>query len=214
MALTSAQRTLWEVLAGLVALVVIGGGFVVHERSLGAQQILTHVADSTHAVALKAAALALHDTVAASNAVRAAKDSLARSLARSVAARTTADSIAKGAADERTRAEGLLADSLASRDSLRAELRRSLRADSLRDVAREAQSVADRGALAQALTTIAADSVQHIADTRALTLMQGRAESAERVAALLKKDRPSTVGNMVRYGLAFGVGILAGQHVK
>src|ERR1019366_8302661 len=120
--LTSTQRTLAEVVAGLVLVGALVGGFIQHERTLGAQKVLLAQekvrGDSLAKDTVKTRQIAQEAVKQAQAANTAAVAQVAAG--RLLQAKTNA--AAKSASAERDAANQILADSLATIDALRTHL--------------------------------------------------------------------------------------------
>lgn len=188
---------------GAVLALFLGyAGFVSYERNIGAFRQKAAVADSVAKAAVTAsrAATARAATAEAEAAALRQHAYVEIQKDRAVAHRT--DSALTATANERQRAEQLLADSLASFAQMRAEVVQLVaksRADSVAMATERAQYFASRGAL---LAALAADTVALNAGVMATNAATARATAAERQRDLYKSAQPSGFGTVVR-GLAW-----------
>ena len=203
---------LHKLYAAVIGLLLLVGGFLWWRYDIGQKAVIayvTHGADSTLKVAQDSSAKALRDTVAASKRVQASKDSLTRQTALLKAQRAKSDSVTKVEASARQRAEQALADSLAGTVTLRTSLAGLIVASRQDSIAHEAERVQDTADHRAFVSAITADSAQHQTDVHALSLMEGRAQAAERLAALLKKSQPGFIGKYAGWAVASVVTVAA-----
>ena len=205
-----------DYLIGAGVLAVIGGGigYTLHERSVGALNEKLKNTEATAHVQLDSVASTSRTAQEAASQAQAAKTQAMKQVAVSGAAKAKADSSAQEAADARALADRALADSSATVAQLRAALS-ELRSASLHD------SDASKFALARAdgtihalMGVITADSVALTAEQRRSQSLQALNETLTREVALLKKDRPSSFGNVVRVVGWAGAGFVLGRAIK
>ena len=212
--MTSAQRNLAEIVAALVVLV---GGYVgwrSHERSVGALTVVTQaVRDSakvTQDSLTKATQEARQDSIVREKALSAARVQLARQRADSA----KQDSIVRVSANERARAERLLADSLATVQALRDQLGRLAAQSRVDSVQFAGERAASRSTTASLLSVIAADSLTIHAERTRADRAEALAALRGREADLLRKQAPSVAGTVVKDALWLAAGIIGGRASK
>ena len=204
--------TAYLVLAGITT----AGGWLAlnnaHQRTLGAEQVLRHTADSLAVIAKQVS----DSTIAvAERAVHAAVAERARALAqvaRSRAVQVATDSVARLAAAERDTARALLADSLATVAQLRGQVGRLIVSGVADSVAHAKDRASSKRTIADLLIAIDADTVAIRSLEDAVEKAIGRAVAAGRVAKLGKAPRNSLLsrcGAIAGYG-----GVLAGGTLK
>ncbi len=212
--MTSAQRTIAEVVAALVVLV---GGYTLWRNEVRAAAIVafqTKAADST--AKIERDSIAIRATIAqdAAQHAQAQKVAALKQVAVSEGLRRIADSVAKTSSAERDSARRLLADSIASVGQYRAEVARLVEAGVRDSAASRASHQADEDSIRSLLATVVADSSALTAEQRRSQSLQALNETLTREVGLLKKAQPSTFGNVVRVVGWAGAGFALGHVLK
>ncbi len=186
-------------IGGAVLALFLGyAGWAAHERSVGKLAVLLTQRDSAH----HADSLATIRKVAERDSIAAVAAKLAQAATVEVqkerATKARADSAIKVSATERARAEALLADSLASFEQVRAEVKRLVdvgRADSVLHVAEQAQSAAT---ILSLRTALAASQSSAATGVDAYNTLLKRTLDAEGQRDILKRQQPSTFGTVLK----------------
>lgn len=193
MTLDSAQRTLIEIIVGVVLFLVVGVVIIKYERDQGALAAQLHAVDSTRVIAVQDAARALTLADQAAARASAAQTIALQQIAAGRALQAHTDSAAHVASEERDHARHLLADSLATVFQLRASLSRVLATAYADSTASARLHDADHGIIRSLEAVLMADSVQHAADQRALSASQAVTASLQRELGIVKAEQPSKV---------------------
>lgn len=200
-------------LGGWLLALGLGWGFVrsaQHSAVLDEQlQVAGHMSDSLTIYARQQS-----DSADVSRKVANAMRVAARAeVKRDSLQRIKTDSTIRESANERQRAERLLADSLATTADLRDALGRMAVRGRSDSVAYTVQSAADQHTIHTLSTALASDSTALQRGVSALQAATKRAESAEAMNKLYQQARPSTFGNLARSvgwaGVGFAVAKLA-----
>jgi hypothetical protein len=208
---TSSQLKLTAALAGAVVLIVGYLHWRSDERAAGAQKVLlaqeTARGDSLQKAVAKAA-------IVASEAELAREDSLAKARALVAATKALAaknDSLAKVSANERLRAEAVLADSASNLLQTRAELAR-LVAQSRADSARASEAIAQSGrTILSLMGVVQADSVALTAERSRSAALQALNASTNAKLKLVQQSQPSAFGQFVKLAAVGLVAIEGGR---
>ena len=197
----TATAKLYLSIAAVVAAVVGFLAFRAHERQLGAQQVLLHVADSTHAVALAQAASALQAAQAAADRAAQAQATALAAVAAGKRLQARTDSAAQQAAAERDHAVQVLHDSAATAAQLQAEIGRLVASSRADSAAASRQHAADTLSIHGLLATIVAKDSALAAGDRALAGQKAVTAAVQKELDLTRSLMPSKLGKVL-WGLA------------
>lgn len=195
---------------------LIGGAWLwtAKQQEIGAQRVLLAQSDSLHAAAVRES-IVQHDSAEIARKEAADLRRLARwEVKRDSLVRLKTDSTIKESADERSAARSTLADSLASVATLRDQLARFLRQSQADSGAWMDERAANLRTQASLLAAIRSDSTAISRGLAELAASTRRWQTAETQVGLLKAQRPSTVGNLVRAAGFVLAGVGVGRLVR
>lgn len=195
----------------LVVMFLAGARIVQYEREVGALRVELHQADSLHAEAVSAAAVAVK--VAEGFKVEAARlqEAARREVAKDRVVQQRTDSVAKESANERDAARRMLADSQATTGTLRKEIGRLVEASQSDSTTMEAERQQHERTVASLLATVHADSLALAQQTNATQAEMRRALLAEQQVSVLRKQQPSFLGRHLSVTVGYGATVNDGR---
>ena len=201
-------------LAGAILAVLGFALYTAHERQVGALQVLLHVADSSHFADSTAAVHLAAVAKAASDSASALRQKAYVEVQKDRAIGVTTDSVVKATANERARAERVLADSLATLTQMREELQRVVvqgRADSAQHAT---QRATDQQTIRVLLLAVASDTVALQRAGESYNALLKRTVAAEQQRDIAKRQAGSLMSRTMVGVAGFGLGVLAGRAFK
>ena len=201
-------------LAGAIVLVLGYVGWSVHERQVGALKVLLHVADSTHYADSTAAVRLAAIAKAASDSALALRQKAYVEVQKDRALGVKTDSVIAASANERARAERMLADSVATVAQVRAELQRVVTQGRADSTANAVQRGADQQTIRVLLLAVAADTVALQRAGDSYNALLKRTVAAEQQRDIAKRQSGSLMSRAMVGVAGFGLGVLAGRSFK